>query len=50
MRSGSHFSNGEPRMVEPPKFEIHFCGVRISAQGVVGIAAVVTMLILSYRF
>jgi hypothetical protein len=40
-------------MVEPPQFEIHFGGVRISAQGVVGIAAavaVVTMLILSYRF
>jgi hypothetical protein len=40
-------------MTEPPKFEIHFWGIKISAEGVVGIAAavcVVTMLILSYRF
>jgi hypothetical protein len=39
-------------MTEPPKFEIHFWGVKISAQGVVGIAAavaVVTMLLISYR-
>jgi hypothetical protein len=39
-------------MTEPPKFEIHFWGIRISAQGAFGIVAavaVVTMLLLSYR-
>ena len=40
-------------MSELPKFEIHFWGVRISAQGVVGVVAavlVVAIIIVSYRF
>ncbi|WP_256378861.1 hypothetical protein [Bradyrhizobium sp. Ai1a-2] len=28
-------------MVEPPKFEINFWGIKVSAQGLVGIAAAV---------
>lgn len=40
-------------MSEPPKFEFDFWGCRVSAQGVIGIVAavsVVAMLLAFYRF
>ena len=40
-------------MSEPPKFEFDFWGCRVSAHGVIGIAAavsVVAMLLAFYRF
>jgi hypothetical protein len=40
-------------MSEPPKFEFHFWGCRVSAQGVIGIVAavsVVAMVLAFYRF
>jgi hypothetical protein len=40
-------------MSEPPKFEFDFWGAKVSAQGVIGIVAavsVVAMLLAFYRF